>query len=80
MFDLRLQFNPYEPITPDSPGFIESPSHSQKAHCVGLVIDSSTLDKIPEAMWQKYQLLQDALNARRKYPPISDKYIVRRNS
>ncbi|XP_031555973.1 interferon-induced protein 44-like [Actinia tenebrosa] len=61
----RFRFNPYERITPDSPGFIESPSHSQRAHCVTLVIDSSTVDKMPESMWQKYQLLQDALNARR---------------
>ncbi|XP_031559495.1 interferon-induced protein 44-like [Actinia tenebrosa] len=61
----RFKFNPYERITPDSPGFIESPSYSQRAHCVAIVMDSSTVDNLTEEMWQKYQMLQDALNARR---------------
>ncbi|XP_028512929.1 interferon-induced protein 44-like [Exaiptasia diaphana] len=61
----RFQFSPYGGITPDSPGFIEAPTHSQRAHCVALVIDASTVDNIPESMWQKFRMFQDAVNARR---------------
>ncbi|EDO47605.1 predicted protein [Nematostella vectensis] len=61
----RFQFSPYGRVTPDSPGFIECPSYSQRAHCVALVIDASTVNSMAEEMWEKYRALQDALNARR---------------
>ncbi|KAK3723847.1 hypothetical protein QZH41_019511, partial [Actinostola sp. cb2023] len=61
----RFQFSPYGGITPDSPGFIEAPTHSQRAHCVALVLDAANVDNITDAMWQKYRMFQDAVNARR---------------
>ncbi|VDI11098.1 Hypothetical predicted protein [Mytilus galloprovincialis] len=58
----RHQFNPSLPISPEIPGFITSPQLSDKIHCVAFVMDSSTVDVLPEKVLERIKSLQTRLN------------------
>ncbi|CAC5404512.1 Interferon-induced protein 44-like [Mytilus coruscus] len=58
----RHQFNPSLPISPELHGFITSPQLSDKIHCVAFVMDSSTVDVLPEKVLERIKSLQTRLN------------------
>ncbi|XP_076099527.1 interferon-induced protein 44-like [Mytilus galloprovincialis] len=60
----RHQFNPSVPISGDTPGFVVSPSLSDKIHCVIFVLDGSIVDVIPEKVIERMKNLQLRMNQR----------------
>ncbi|XP_060577910.1 interferon-induced protein 44-like isoform X2 [Ruditapes philippinarum] len=52
------QFNPSTPITPDTTGFVASPTLNHKMHCVCFIIDGSTASVMSEKMLEKIKALQ----------------------
>ncbi|KAK6183189.1 hypothetical protein SNE40_010716 [Patella caerulea] len=57
-------FNPFSPITPDSPGYIKTPTVNDKIHCVAFVIDSTSVDVMNESIFSKFKLVQKLANQR----------------
>ncbi|CAG2189892.1 unnamed protein product [Mytilus edulis] len=55
-------FNPSLPISQEIPGFKTSPQLSDKIHCVAFVMDSSTVDVLPEKVLERIKSLQTRLN------------------
>ncbi|KAK6183188.1 hypothetical protein SNE40_010715 [Patella caerulea] len=60
----RYTFEPCSPITPDSPGYIKTPTVNDKIHCVAFVIDSSSVDVMNESILSKFNLVQKLANER----------------
>ncbi|KAK6183191.1 hypothetical protein SNE40_010718 [Patella caerulea] len=60
----RYTFNPFSPITPDSPGYIKTPTVNDKIHCVAFVIDSTSVDVMNESILSKFKLVQKLANQR----------------
>ncbi|KAL3875301.1 hypothetical protein ACJMK2_038221 [Sinanodonta woodiana] len=58
----RYQFNPSSPITTDIPGFINRPELNDKVHCVVFVLDGSTVDVIPQSVFDKMKQVQIRMN------------------
>ncbi|XP_060580071.1 interferon-induced protein 44-like, partial [Ruditapes philippinarum] len=52
------QFNPSTPISPDTTGFVASPTLNHKIHCVCFIIDGSTASVMSEKMLEKIKALQ----------------------
>ncbi|XP_050406205.1 interferon-induced protein 44 [Patella vulgata] len=60
----RYTFNPFSPITPDSPGYIKTPTVKDKIHCVAFVIDSTSVEVMNESVLSKFKLIQKLANQR----------------
>ncbi|XP_050406201.1 interferon-induced protein 44-like isoform X2 [Patella vulgata] len=60
----RYTFEPCSPITPDSPGYIKTPTVNDKIHCVAFVIDSTSVDVMNESILSKFKLVQKLANER----------------
>ncbi|XP_033728204.1 interferon-induced protein 44-like [Pecten maximus] len=58
----RYNFNPAIPLSPDAEGFVKTPAFSDKIHCVAFVIDASTIDVIPEKVWERIKAMQPRMN------------------
>ncbi|KAL3861466.1 hypothetical protein ACJMK2_007500 [Sinanodonta woodiana] len=56
------EFNPSSPITPDQSGFIHRPGLKEMVHCVIFVFDGSTLETIPQSVWDKLKGLLVRMN------------------
>ncbi|XP_062610577.1 interferon-induced protein 44-like [Saccostrea cucullata] len=60
----RYQFNPMVPFTSETPGYIKDPDLQDKIHCVAFVVDSSTVDVMPDKVRKQMKDLQVKLNQR----------------
>ncbi|KAL4224203.1 Interferon-induced protein 44-like [Mactra antiquata] len=56
------QFNPATPITPNTNGFISKPTLEEKIHCVVFVLDSTTVEVLPDKIIQKMKSFQTLMN------------------
>ncbi|KAK3576748.1 hypothetical protein CHS0354_005587 [Potamilus streckersoni] len=56
------EFNPSSPITPEDSGFIHRPGLKEMVHCVVFVFDGSTLERIPQPVWDKLNHLLLRMN------------------
>ncbi|XP_060580067.1 interferon-induced protein 44-like [Ruditapes philippinarum] len=52
------QFNPSTPISPDTTGFVASPTLNHKIHCVCFIMDGTTVSVMSEKMLEKIKALQ----------------------
>ncbi|XP_060577917.1 interferon-induced protein 44-like [Ruditapes philippinarum] len=57
----EYQFNPSTPISPDTTGFVASPTLNHKIHCVCFIIDGSTASVMSEKMLEKIKALQSTV-------------------
>lgn len=61
-----LQFNPLVPFESDSAGYLKKPELKDKIHCVAFVIDSSTVDVMPDKVLKHMKDLQTRMTHRGK--------------
>lgn len=49
------QFSPSQPMTPETAGYVEAPTLSEKIHCVVYVMDASTVPNVPADLKKKLE-------------------------
>jgi len=59
---LQFQFDEEEPISPETEGWIQSPTLADKIHCVVFVVDGSTVDVMSGNVLERIKRLQECMN------------------
>jgi len=59
---LQFEFDDDEPLSPETEGWIQSPTLADKIHCVVFVVDGSTIDVMSEKVLARINRLQEIMN------------------
>ncbi|XP_023195115.1 interferon-induced protein 44-like isoform X1 [Xiphophorus maculatus] len=59
---LSFQFNPSEPLHPDTSGYRKSPDLKEKIHCLSYILDATKVFVMPEKLAEKLKAIRQKAN------------------